>query len=261
MGTISKALSLLNYFSTQRPEIGLTEFTKLAGRDKATVHRHLVELVQNGYLEQDSRSRNYRLGPAILRLANVRERTFPAREAVIPIVDALSSELGELVHVSLLQGDMLSPLYYADKIIHGTRVHFDEAELLPLHATSSGLAILAFGPEELLQHVLSAPMQKFAVKTLSRPSELREEVHEFRQQGFSFSDQGFEDEVCSFAAPVFDHSQRAIGTLAVALPTSRLNLEKQQLVVAALRKGADQVSFVFGGHLPENISRDQIDAA
>ncbi|MCP5072167.1 MAG: IclR family transcriptional regulator [Rhodobacteraceae bacterium] len=261
MGTITKALSLLNYFSVQRPEIGLTEFARLAGRDKATVHRHLVELVQNGYLEQDSDSRNYRLGPALLRLANVRERTFPARSAVVPIVNALSRELSELVHVSLLQGNMVSPLYHADKMFHGTRVHFDEAGMLPLHATSSGLVMLAFGPGELLRQTLERPLQKYAVKTLESKADLKAAVQKTRENGFCFSDQSFEDEVCSFAVPVFDHLQTAVGALAVALPVSRLNAEKQQSIIAALRKGKAEVSAVFGGHVPENLDGKQTDAA
>ena len=52
MGTITKALTLLNLFSANRTEMGLAEIVRLSGRDKATVHRHLVELQENGFLEQ-----------------------------------------------------------------------------------------------------------------------------------------------------------------------------------------------------------------
>ena len=73
MGTITKALELLNLFSRTKPEIGLMEFARLSGRDKATVHRHLTELEENGFVEQHPQTRAYRLGPAILRLTAVRE--------------------------------------------------------------------------------------------------------------------------------------------------------------------------------------------
>jgi len=81
MGTISKALDLLGHFSSTRSQIGLTEFVTLTRRDKATVHRHLSELEQNGFLEQHPQTRAYRLGPALLRLAAVREAAFPMRAA------------------------------------------------------------------------------------------------------------------------------------------------------------------------------------
>ena len=110
MGTITKALELLNEFSPSRAEIGLVEMARLTGRDKATVHRHLTELEANGFLEQNPSTRAYRLGAAVLRLAALREHSFPTRRLLRPLVTELAEEIGELVHASLLQSDGLSPL-------------------------------------------------------------------------------------------------------------------------------------------------------
>ena len=41
MGTIAKALQLLTHFSSDLPEIGLSQFVQLTGDDKATLHRRL----------------------------------------------------------------------------------------------------------------------------------------------------------------------------------------------------------------------------
>ena len=48
MSTISKALGLLDLFNEARPRLGLTDVHRLTGRDKATVHRHLVALEEAG---------------------------------------------------------------------------------------------------------------------------------------------------------------------------------------------------------------------
>jgi len=258
VGTITKALNLLNYFSVTQPEIGLSEFRKLTGQDKATIYRHLCELESNGFLGQDRQTRLYHLGPAILRLANVREKTFPARDAVAPIVDAISDALGELVHVSVLQGTCLSPLYHADIHIRGTRVYFDEGEMLPLHATASGLAMLAFAPTALLEEVITAPIQKFTENTILDPNTLRMAVEETRKRRFSISDESFEREVCSMATPIFDKDQCAFGTLAVALPAGRATDEKRAAIVAALIKGGEDVSQAFGGALPVNFNEERV---
>ncbi|NJO36356.1 MAG: helix-turn-helix domain-containing protein [Rhizobiales bacterium] len=158
MGTITKALDLLNVFSRSNPELGLGDVVRLTGRDKATVHRHLVELQQNGFLEQHPKTRAYRLGPALLRLSGVREATHPFRQLIRPVVTQLADQVGELAHASLLQGTRLSPAFHADPERHGTRVRFDEAEMLPLHATSSGLAVLAFAD------VVIDPQQRMVTK-------------------------------------------------------------------------------------------------
>lgn len=255
MGTITKALTLLNHFSASRPEIGLTEFRKLSGQDKATVHRHLVELAANGFLEQNPGTKGYRLGPAILRLAAVRERLFPARTLVAPLVEQLAAELGELVHVSLREGDHLSPLYHHDALIHGTRVYFDEAELLPLHATASGLAMLAFGPDQLLADLLKAPLKAWTRHSITNPNELKASVDKVREDGIAYVDQGFEDHVSSFAAPVFGDRLEAIGTIAVAAPTVRMTEDLKSRIRRDLPRTAAEVTDKLGGLVPTDLKR------
>jgi IclR family acetate operon transcriptional repressor len=261
MGTISKALKLLNEFSSSRPEIGLSEFKQISNQDKATVYRHLSELEANGFVEQNPYTKNYRLGPAVLRLAAVRERTFPARAAVSTWVDALSRQLGELVHVSLYQGDSMSPLYHADIQIHGTRVYFDEAELLPLHATSAGLAMLAFGPDDLLEKVLASPLEDYSGMTITDPAALVEAVVRARKDGFAVSNQGFEKEVYSLAMPIFGKNLEMVGTLSVALPVSRMNEEMRKNIISGLRSGSANVSDALGGVIPDQLIKVWNDAA
>lgn len=251
MGTITKALDLLNYFSESAGEIGLADFTKRSGRDKATVHRYLIELMNSGFLEQDQITRQYRLGPAILRLAAVRERTFPARNAVASSVDALSNETGELVHVSLLQSNGLSTLYHKDAMLHGTRVHFNEAAILPLHATSSGIAMLAFGSDELLKQLTSKTLKKYTDKTLTKPAELLAAVDQARSNGVAFSDQGFEDDVYSVAVPIYDKHQCATGTVAIAVPLSRKRKLFDNSFISDLKSTGALITEKLGGIVPE----------
>jgi DNA-binding IclR family transcriptional regulator len=255
MGTITKALSLLNHFSASRSEIGLTEFRNLSGQDKATVHRHLSELTANGFLEQNPGTKGYRLGPAILRLAAVRERLFPARRLVAPLVEKLAGELGELVHVSLREGDHLSPLYHFDALIHGTRVYFDEAELLPLHATASGLAMLAFGPADLLPKLLKTKLKPSTGYTITDTELLKQAVEQVRNHGIAFVDQGFEEHVSSFASPVFGDLPEAVGTIAVAAPTVRMTEELKAKIRSALPLAATEVTEKLGGVVPVDLRR------
>ncbi|MCX2721095.1 IclR family transcriptional regulator [Roseibium salinum] len=251
MGTISKALEMLNYFSRKRPEIGLSEFVRLTGRDKATVHRHLVELEKNGFLEQHPASRAYRLGPAILRLTGVREASNPVRRILRPIVTGLAEQTGELAHASLLQGNVLSPVFHADPLAHGVQVHFDEAELLPLHATSSGLAVLAFAGPKLRKQILSADLQAFTANTIVDPDTLSMRIEEVRHSGFSYSDRAFDGEVTSQAAPIFDETSEVIGALSVAVPAVRAHEERLRTIATALTAAARSATRSLGGSYPE----------
>lgn len=250
MGTVTKALELLNLFSRTKREIGLGEFVRLTGRDKATAHRHLVELEQNGFLDQDPVTRAYRLGPAILRLAGVREATHPARSVLRPIVGRLSEEVGELVHASLLQGEMLSPVLHADPHLHGTQVHFDEAELLPLHATSSGLAVLAFAPEPFRHDILAGSLTAYTGRTITDRDALAALVDRVRESGICQLEQAFDSEVTSQAAPVFGPGGEVAGALSVAIPSVRATPEKLASVTGQLAAGVLEATRAMGGAMP-----------
>lgn len=249
MGTISKALDLLDLFSATRPEIGLVDFTRLTGRDKATVHRHLVELAQNGFLEQNAATRAYRLGPALLRLAALREAAFPMRKLLLPIVTALADATGELVHASLLQGDQLSPVVHADPSLHGIRVNFDPSERLPLHATSSGLAVLAFGPPTLADRILSRPLTHHTGQTITDPAHLRDLLRQTRLNGFARLEGAFDAEVTSQGAPLYDDTG-IIGALSVAVPSVRATPEKLAEIASRLTTAARDASRSLGGLAP-----------
>lgn len=251
MGTITKALELLNFLSRTTPALGLSDFVKLSGRDKATVHRHLVELTENGFLEQDPVTRAYRLGPAVLRLSAVREVTSPTRTVVRPLVEALAREVGELVHFSLLDGTRLSPAFHFDPAMHGTQVHFDEAELLPLHATSSGIAVLSFGPDTLKKAVLSQKLEAHTEMTVTSTEALTALVEDAAENGIATLDQAFDREVSSRAAPIFDATGQPLGAIAIAVPMSRATPDVITTHTAALRDAAPRITAALGGVIPD----------
>ena len=250
MGTITKALELLDFFSESRREIGLGEFVKLTGRDKATVHRHLVELLQNGWLEQDPSTRAYRLGPAILRLSAVRETTYPTRALIRPVVRRLSEDVGELVHASLLQGDQLSPIFFADPRRHGVQVHFNLSELLPLHATSSGLAVLAFGPDALRDRILSGAMTPFTDATVTDPAALRGLIEEVRQSGLASLSNAFDPEVASQGTAIYGPGDWPVGALSVSVPSVRATPEHLATIRGPLIEAARDITRSLGGTYP-----------
>lgn len=253
MGTITKALGLLNHFSESSPELGLMDFKVLTGTDKATVHRHLCELLENGYLEQNDTTRKYRLGASILRLASIREKTFPAKRIVSHWVQKLSAQIGELVHASVIQQLNMSPLCFYDAGVGATRVYFNEADVLPMHATASGQAAIAFGHPELLTKIMKRDLKKFTEYTITSPAKLQSAIEKARSDGYAYVDQAFEHEVCSLAVPFFENDTYAYGTIAIAVPASRMNETNILKFSNALWKTAENISNELGGEIPKNL--------
>ena len=254
MGTVSKALELLDYFTKSRPLIGLSDLARLADLNKATCFRLLTELAENGFVEQIGTGREFRLGPKVLRLAALREAQVPMRDAAIPVLQALAVQTGETAHLSLLMADTLRPLAHAYSAAHVAKVTLEDTEILPFHATSSGLAVLAFQTDAFRGAALAKPLQQLTPATETDPAALRSRVKEVRSLGYAESRGGYESDVHSMAVPLFDALGRCSGALAVAALGARMTDAQRQLIRAALRQAATEITTLWGGTLPAEIA-------
>ncbi|MBX4922281.1 MULTISPECIES: IclR family transcriptional regulator [Rhizobium] len=220
MSTIGKALSLLDTLSRLDKEAGLTDIARLCALDKATARRFLVELEKHGFVEQDPDTRRYRVGSAPVRLARIREARFPLLPVAIPFIKSLAEASTETVHLSEISGGRLSTIHVEDAP-RAHRIIIDVGSLLPLHATASGLAFLAFSPRSEIDAFLAKPLEKFTEYTVVDPQLMRDLLEETAARGFSVCDQGLEAGVISTAAPIRTPNGHPIGCVAVAAPLSR----------------------------------------
>ena len=254
MGTGSKALDLLDYFTRSRPLIGLSDLARLSALNKATCFRLLTELADHGLVEQVGIGREYRLGPSLLRLAALREAQVPTRDAAMPVLQALALQSGETAHLSLLMADVLRPLAHAYSSAHVTKVTMEDAEELPFHATSSGLAVLAFQPDAFRDAILNRTLPHLTHHTETNPTTLRARIQEVRGLGYAESRGGFESDVHSMAVPLFDALGRCSGALAVAALGSRMTEAQRRLIRFALIKAGTEITTIWGGSLPADIA-------
>lgn len=250
MSTVEKAMSLLDHFAPERPELGLADFRHLSGRDKATTYRHLCALEAIGLLEQDPTTRRYRIGAAVLRLASLREMTVPRRAGARAVLPRLAAATGETAHASILEDLRLSTLDHQEAGAHATRVVITDATL-PLHATASGHAVLAFGGPRLLAAALESPTA-FTSATPVQAASLEAALAEARASGFGVSDGLLESDVHGIAAPVFDGSGVA-GAIAVASIRTRMTPALGALIRHELAVAARAMTNSWGGKIPAEL--------
>jgi DNA-binding IclR family transcriptional regulator len=254
MGTVSKALELLDLFTRTRPLIGLSELARLADQNKATCYRLVSELCDYGLVEQVGSAKEYRLGPAVLRLSALREAQVPTRDAAMPILQALATATGETAHLSLLMGHVLRPLAHAYSPAHVTKVTMEDTESFPFHATSSGLATLAFQPEGFRHAVLGSPLAAMTNQTETDPQALRARIETIRADGMAESVGGYQADVHSMAVPLFDAFGHCVGALSVAALASRMNESQRANIRQTLIRSAAEITRLWGGSLPPAIA-------
>lgn len=248
MSTVVKALSLLDHFDAATPEIGLVDMARLSGLDKATTRRLLVALAVKGLVEQDPDTRRYRLGAALVRLARIREATLPLIEIVRPVVEALSQQSGETVHVSQIAGGVLSSVFVCESP-HANRVSVAVGQNLPFNCTASGLAFLSGASEAFRAAVLKGPLPRMTRNSVTTPAQMEKRIDEALRLGYAQGNQGFENGVVSVAAPIFGTSGAAIGAISIACPATRADDATMARHAAEVRAAAARISAALGGRL------------
>jgi len=193
------------------------------------------------------------MGPAVLRFSHIREATVPRREGVRRILPALADKTGETAHASILQGSTLVTLAAHASVQHTARVVLDETDL-PLHATASGLAVLAFAAEPL-KEVAYRNLEKFTEHTVTDIRALDQILSNIKKSGFGESLQSFEEGVSGIAVPLFDSSNEVAGSIAVASVTSRVTDDLVSLIKRELVNAARSVSLSWGGTIPRKLDK------
>jgi IclR family transcriptional regulator, acetate operon repressor len=247
--TVDKALELLNQFTQSRAQIGLSELARLAELDKATVHRMLTVLAKHGFVEQNEQTKLYRLGAGLLRLARSREASFPISSVIDAELQTLMHQTGETAHASLIAGGSLATV----GIVHGQktiRVTLDADQSLPFHATASGIACLAFLPNDKLNSILKRKLAGFTANTPTSPQDVQTAISIVRTKGFAVSDQSYETDVYGIAAPLFSPSGFACGAVAVATPAHRMSREVKARTISAVMDAAVLITRRLGVEPP-----------
>jgi DNA-binding IclR family transcriptional regulator len=250
MSTVEKALNLLSFFTVAVPELGLSALARAADLDKATTLRLLTSMKSNGFIEQNPSSKDYRLGNAFLRFARIREASLPVLSVIQPVLDRLAASIGETAHGSLASGSSLITVGIAEPQ-RSTRVFVDPSQLLPYHATASGIAYLAFGPPDACLAVLkSKTLSRYTDQTGTSAASIRERVAQTARNGYAVSVETFEREVIGLAAPIFDWSGKAVGSVAIASVASRWTEDSEAFIAKEVVKAAVAVTGSMGADPP-----------
>jgi DNA-binding IclR family transcriptional regulator len=121
---------------------------------------------------------------------------------------------------------------YVDKVEsdHVIRYAGGVGDRRPLHATSSGKAILAFLPVEEREHILgSLTLPRHTDRTVTSLPALRASLEEIRRTGVCVTVDEIVPGASGIAAPVFDRAGRVAGACAIGGPTERVRARVKAL--------------------------------
>ena len=238
---VDRALDILLCFTREEPTRSLTQIAESVCMSKTTVHRLLTTLETRRFISRDKDTGIYRLGFRFVEMASLVLHDMELRRWVQPYLKSLSSQYGETVDLSVLDG---SHVIYLDVIESPRRVKLAAAtgQRLPAYSTASGKALLAFAPEEQVRKILTENIAEHNGETGLTISRALKDLEKIAERGYAISEQEYEDHINAVAAPIFDADHRAVASIAIVGPSFRLPVENLPELGESIRKIADEIS-------------------
>ena len=238
--SIKSGAEILNYFTHDAPELGVTEAAKRIGLSKSAVSRILSTLNQARLVSKNPVNQKYRLGPKVLELAEIFLMGMGWRTVAIPHLKELRNKTDETVMIFILDGDHRVCLEIFESP-HELRPVLNIGGRYPLHAGSAGKLLLAYLPEEERAKILAkAGMPKITPNTVTNTEDLEKQLTQIRKQGYAVSRQERTDFLSSLSAPIKDYSGKVIAAVCLDGPTFRFtnhNIRNfKQLLLATTEK-------------------------
>jgi DNA-binding IclR family transcriptional regulator len=214
--SVQRAAALLEAIADSAEPRTAPELAELRGLNRSTAWRILATLEETGLVEREAN--RYSIGPAAARLAAAATDSLP--RAARRHLEELSRSTGETVSLAVPRR---LQLVYVDQV---QAPHVMAADWLgravPLHATSTGKALLAFLPREELTTALTQSLPQFTDRTITDAAELRAELDRTRRRGYAVSRGELEAALWGASAPVQDRDGRPIAIVSVWGAEARL---------------------------------------
>jgi IclR family transcriptional regulator, KDG regulon repressor len=237
VNAVSKAGQVLELFTPERPEWGVSEVAQAIGVAKSSAHALLTTLSDTGLLHRMITGR-YRLGFRLLAYAQVLLSHTPWRDVAQRAMRNLVEQTRETAHLAALDGGRMIQLDELEGSNGVTRV-MNVGGLLPAHASALGKVLLAHRPRRIVRGwIESYGLQALTSQTITNTDELERTLEQVRANGFASSREEVRLDLCCLAAPVRNHNGEVIA--AISLSTTKQRFEqyndtlRQQVIHAAL---------------------------
>lgn len=237
--TVQKIGPLLDLFTLEHPEWGVSEVAEAIGVPRSSAHALLSSLVETGLLQCRTRGR-YRIGWRIVELSETLRGSVDVRSVAVPVLQDLVRRYGETSHLAVMERHRV---LYVDKVLGNHVINVVGARVgaqLDAHCSAVGKVLLAHrAPEEIRRFALAKPLRRLTPSTITNPKALEQELAEVRAAGCAFDAGEAVAEVHCVAAPVRDEMGAVVAAVSMSVPASRFVPARNELRRAVVSAAAE----------------------
>jgi DNA-binding IclR family transcriptional regulator len=237
--SVGRALRLLTVVA-ERGSVSVSGAAEHLGVARSTAHRMLSTLLAEGFVRQDPVAKTYGPGRRMLEVGLSALRNLDVRSAARPQLEQLRDELGETVHLVLLEG---THILFVDSVEsnRAVRVGSRTGMQMAAHCTAAGKAILAALPPAALEEYLAAMPPALTPNSLTDDAAVRAAIAEVAERGWATNFEESEDGLSAVAVAIPEPSGIARSSITVSLPAERLPRERAPEIAEAAMQAAQVV--------------------
>lgn len=241
--TIEKAMMVFKRFAQGETSVGTTEMAERLQTNKATMSRVLSTLKKHDFLEQDIRTRRYRLGPGMVELARAVFRNLDGIVTTVatPFANKLRDKVGETVHLEVLAGNNIY-LSYVAVTPNPISLNIEIGDQVMPHAHAGAKAIVAYSPPDVIDHWLLQEFKRYTKNTVIDRDKLRELYSKIRETGIAYDYGEYIEEVYAVGAPIFNHENNPVAAILIVVPTYRMKKKWNKSYIENLKNTANAIS-------------------
>ncbi len=221
-----------------------TEVNQSLQLPKPTIHRLFATLEEEGFLQREIDGRSYAPGRRLRNLAASVISSLRVRTARVAVLTSLAEEIGETCNLALPDRDVMR---YLDRVETKwpLRIQLPIGTEVPFYCTASGKMYLSSLTDSHLDRLLNGlSLAPRASGTMVTAEQVKANIDQIRQLGYSSDDEEFMDGMIAVAVPISDQQGRLFSTLSFHAPKMRMNLEEALVFLPALKKAAKQLSLL-----------------
>ncbi|OLN21531.1 hypothetical protein BTO30_14480 [Domibacillus antri] len=234
LSSVHNAIRILQTFSLSEPELGISELSVRLGLAKSTVYRLMKTLNESNLVAQNKETQKYHLGLAAFELGFTVYHSMELRRIALPILDKLALSLRKVVRLAVYdKGEIV----YLCKRVHdednGTVSKIGDRA--PSHCTAIGKMLLAAQNEQEIDRVVAGCLHAYTDKTVTSPVQLKKQILDIKQKGYSITREELRDGISSVAIPVQNDMGKMIAAISVTGSKFQFHPDHVQQYVKEMR--------------------------
>jgi DNA-binding IclR family transcriptional regulator len=246
VGTLERGLAVLQYFKRAQ-EASVVEIAESLDLSRSTTYRIAQRLKELGFLEVNTATARWRLGPEAAQLGVAALQSTDVMRIAPPILLGLLEGTREAVNLAVFDSDSMV-LMYREQGPQSVTISSRLGSRRPMHASSLGKAYMAaMKPSERRALIDRLDLKRFTPETIVDKEALERTLIAVQKRGYADDRREFEQTLACCAAAVFDHRAVPVAAISVSGPAERILAKFDRIgdeVAAAARAISARMGFI-----------------